>query len=846
METDRFHLIKEIFQAVLERRPEEREAFLAIACGGDDGLRLDVEALLMQQTENFLETPAIEKHARLLAGRDSPEETFQLQTGESISHYRIVSSLGRGGMGEVYLAEDLHVERKIAIKLLRGKWMHDAERVRRFEQEARAASSLNHPNIVTIHDIGQTGSIHYIATEFIDGQTLRQKLKNGRFELSDKLEVIIQIAEALAAAHAAGFIHRDIKPENVMIRKDGYVKVLDFGIAKRISSREAAEEDTTSQSITATGSVLGTAHYMSPEQARGQKVDARTDIFSLGVTIYEMLTGQQPFTGDTEIDVAAAILTKEQEPLEHAAPGTPIELRRLVNKALRKRPEERHQTISELLGELKSIQQRIKQAPPPIALDAAGDAEELSPLLSEFDFSKGLQNWLRRDPHGGRLAFAAAAGALIAILLSCVLGAACIRVQFESECFTRPHVLFFGYLVEFNAGLLYFIGVPIFIVGGFHLINRAYLMLRRLINGKRLIAAGYETTMVAPLEIIRRRNRRLFRALLPVFVVFAFVLVCGGEYLDRNKLAFGWVQALSLQDLQKKDIKQIKEENKSFGQIPFPFKEKMGAEKCVIQVNNVVGGHGNQDRAKWKTPFLIFVAIALGLQIAFIAFVLWLTAKIMFLFVLLCYALLDRPHQIIKITLDFGDEKKRFGLSSLDLIHNALLTIVFCVSIVVILQQISNAAKGTSFFSGGASPSVFGQALLFLVSLIGLTLLLALPAQIFIRLIETAVERYLVRIDEEEARLRQTMAGEAPDRHDQDLREALRTLEHKRELAQQQRPWPRENLVYRRLMTANIILLFLLLSNSYAGLFESAFLSAKVRGFSDQLCAFCSVLDRSH
>src|SRR5262249_11888023 len=306
METDRFRLIKEIFQAALEFKPEERTAFLASACAGDDELRRDVEALLAQQTENFLETPAIEKHAGLFESNDLPV----LKKGDFIKYYRIESLLDRGGMGEVYLAEDTPFERKVALKILRGVWMEDPDRVQRFEQEARAASILNHPNIVTIYDIGQTGSIHFITTEFIDGQTLRQKLKSGPLTLREALDVSVQIAEALTSAHAAGIVHRDIKPENVMLRSDGYVKVIDFGIAKRITPREAAEEKAKSESITSTGVVLGTASYMSPEQARGQKVDARTDIFSLGVSIYEMITGQRPFNGETQIDIVAAILTK--------------------------------------------------------------------------------------------------------------------------------------------------------------------------------------------------------------------------------------------------------------------------------------------------------------------------------------------------------------------------------------------------------------------------------------------------------------------------------------------------------------------------------------------------------
>ena len=283
--------------------------------------------------------------------------------GETLSHYRILSKIGAGGMGEVYLAEDTRLDRKVALKLLPAQFTKDEDRVRRFEQEARAASALNHPNIISIHDIGQTKGLHFIATEFIDGQTLRQRMMPARMELTAALDATLQVATALSAAHEAGIIHRDIKPENVMLRRDGIVKVLDFGLAK-LTERRAPVTDTESPTAlnpqTDPGTVMGTAHYMSPEQARGVEVDARSDIFSLGVMFYEMVTGRAPFAGATVTDIIIAIVQQEPAPVTRYAPGAPGELVRIVSKALAKDREERYQTAKDLQIDLKRLRQRLE------------------------------------------------------------------------------------------------------------------------------------------------------------------------------------------------------------------------------------------------------------------------------------------------------------------------------------------------------------------------------------------------------------------------------------------------------------------------------------------------------
>jgi serine/threonine protein kinase len=257
-------------------------------------------------------------------------------------------------MGEVYLARDTRLGRHVALKLLPACFTDDGERLRRFEQEARAASALNHPNIVTIHEIRDAESIHFIATEFIDGVTLREHMAKQAFRVGEALDVASQIASALSAAHAAGVVHRDIKPENVMLRRDRIVKVLDFGLAKlMLRQAVAVEPEAPTKSIFKTnpGVVMGTVKYMSPEQARAQEVDARSDIWSLGVVLYEMVTGRVPFEGETASHVIVSILESEPAPLARYT-EVPAELERIVHKALRKEREERYQTAGDLALDL--------------------------------------------------------------------------------------------------------------------------------------------------------------------------------------------------------------------------------------------------------------------------------------------------------------------------------------------------------------------------------------------------------------------------------------------------------------------------------------------------------------
>ncbi len=362
MKPEHWQQVSELFQSALERKPHERVVYLQAACGDDDALRRQVESLLAAHDkaddDDFINAPAAERAAPLLMAEEA-------MTGELIGHYKILRRLGAGGMGEVYLAEDTTLGRRVALKVLLAEIAHDQARIRRFVQEAKAASALNHPNILTVYEVGNFESSRFIVTEFIKGKTLRERLGNEPLALRETLDVALQVAAALNAAHEAGIVHRDIKPENIMVRDDGLVKVLDFGLAKLTEKRNEvveSEAETRAQVKTAPGTIMGTVAYMSPEQARGKTTDARTDIFSFGVVLYEMLAGQQPFAGETMSDTLAAILKTDPAPLAQSVADIPKELERIVGRTLRKNADERYQHIKDLLIDLSDLKQELEFA----------------------------------------------------------------------------------------------------------------------------------------------------------------------------------------------------------------------------------------------------------------------------------------------------------------------------------------------------------------------------------------------------------------------------------------------------------------------------------------------------
>jgi serine/threonine protein kinase len=361
--------VDKLLDEAMVRSPQERAAYLDSACSGDDELRREVESLLaahQKAEEKFMKVPAIEVAAKhISAGKN------RSLVGHLLGHYSVISVLGVGGMGEVYLARDTKLDRNVALKLLPEQYTQDAFRIKRFEREARAVSALNHPNILTIYEIGETAGKHFLAAEYIDGQTLRELLIKGPVPIADAIEIALQIAGALAAAHEAGVIHRDIKPENVMLRRDDYVKVLDFGLAKLTERRKSlgltnASDDDFGR--TNPGAILGTIRYMSPEQALGQEVDHRSDIFSCGVLLYELVTGVLPFKGSNNAVVLDAIVHHKELPVTQIRPDAHPELARIIGRMLEKDRSLRYQTAGDLRAVLKRRRQRSSHSTTVVAL----------------------------------------------------------------------------------------------------------------------------------------------------------------------------------------------------------------------------------------------------------------------------------------------------------------------------------------------------------------------------------------------------------------------------------------------------------------------------------------------
>jgi eukaryotic-like serine/threonine-protein kinase len=360
--------LDELFHSALELPLERRGAFLDEACVNDPELRDEIESLISahEQSGDFIAGSAADVAALLLGGG--------ALCGKQVAQYQVDRLLGSGGMGEVYLATD-KMGRKVALKVLAPRLIRQRQHVTRFLHEARAVLALNHPNIVTVHDIGEADGIYYIASELIEGETLRAMLTRGGLQLGQILEIAIQICTALAAAHDKGVVHRDMKPENVMLRADGYVKVLDFGIAKL--TQEFRGSGLTPSTIgaeleTAEGMVIGTVAYMSPDQARGAPVDARTDVWSCGALLYEMLSGQLPFAGGSAAEVLARVLEHEPAPLASLVRGLPAELQRIVSRALMKDPKDRYQTITQMLSELEALEQELEFSAKLQRLNSAG------------------------------------------------------------------------------------------------------------------------------------------------------------------------------------------------------------------------------------------------------------------------------------------------------------------------------------------------------------------------------------------------------------------------------------------------------------------------------------------
>ena len=422
MDPERWRRINELFQAAVEREPAERSGFLADACLGDGELRSEIESLLAahERAGDFIETPAVRPSAPALL------------PGRRLGPYEIVSFLGEGGMGRVYRARDARLAREVAVKVLDPAWAADPDLLSRFRNEARAVSALSHGNIVVVHDVGEADGIPFFAMELLEGPTLREVLGQGRAPLRKALEIASQVAEGLAAAHARGVVHRDLKPENVMITKSGVAKILDFGLAKLRSPQAKDPGPGASSAVTHPGMLLGTAGYMSPEQATGRPVDFRTDQFAFGAILYELLSGRRAFRCATDVETLAAIIRDEPEPLPPAEANLPVPLRFILARCLAKDPEDRYASTRDLARDVAQLRDWLSQpslaaqvavAPPArrrgwawagalAATLAAGAAiplllrprEQDPPRLRSLTYS-GADSFPAASPDGGTIAF---------------------------------------------------------------------------------------------------------------------------------------------------------------------------------------------------------------------------------------------------------------------------------------------------------------------------------------------------------------------------------------------------------------------------------------------------------
>ncbi|MBI3684287.1 MAG: serine/threonine-protein kinase [Acidobacteria bacterium] len=383
MTPERWQQVERIYQAALERDPASRSAFLEEACGGDAGMRQDVESLLLwdEQGETFLEEPALHVAARTFG------EAPALEPGMRLGSYEVLSPLGVGGMGEVWRARDIELGRDVAVKVLPPAFSRDPERLRRFEQEARAAGMLNHPNVLAIYAIGTEGSTRYLVTELLEGETLRERLAGGPLAAGKAIHYALQLAQGLTAAHQKTLVHRDLKPENIFITEDDRIKILDFGLAKLTEPRPGFD-----QARTIAGMILGTAGYMSPEQALGQAADARSDIFSFGAIVHEMLSGRRAFPGSSVVETICAIV--KDEPPELA--GTPAPLMEIVRRCLEKRPESRFQSARELALRLEAAREAVVDRTEKVAGDAVSTARYAAVLDAPAETAEARRDALPR------------------------------------------------------------------------------------------------------------------------------------------------------------------------------------------------------------------------------------------------------------------------------------------------------------------------------------------------------------------------------------------------------------------------------------------------------------------
>ncbi|MEJ2580962.1 MAG: protein kinase, partial [Acidobacteriota bacterium] len=398
----RWQRLRELFDAAMDVESSERPAFFASSCEGDSELRQTLESLVEHSVESGSAfdqalSEAVDFEGSIWKSLDP--------IGRTLGHYRIIEKIGEGGMGEVYRATDTRLNRDVAIKILPDAFTRDPERLARFEREAKVLASLSHPNIATIHGFEEADGFRFLVLELVEGVTLRTRLKEGRMLVETLVGLAAQIAEGLTKAHAAGVVHRDLKPENLMLTDDGFIKILDFGLAKATASPDAAP---VRDMNTSTGRIMGTPSYMSPEQAHGDTVDHRSDLFSFGSVLYEMATGTRAFSGDTDADTLVAIMHEEPDLVEDFNAGIPWPMRAIIQRCHAKKPSDRYASTSDLASDLRDLTGRLQgisgSNPEPLARPPKRNAGRLvlaSALFGLASTAIGVLWWQSGDRDGG-------------------------------------------------------------------------------------------------------------------------------------------------------------------------------------------------------------------------------------------------------------------------------------------------------------------------------------------------------------------------------------------------------------------------------------------------------------
>jgi hypothetical protein len=748
---------QEISAAALDLAPELRPAFLDLACEGSDRMRRQVELLLAEVWE--------EPPAPLFRGRYRP--------GDTVRACLILRPIGRGGMGEVYKAIQRPLRRIVAVKVL------TSGPAAALAREAIQTARLIHSNIARVYDADLETLHPCIILEYVDGISLRDWLERHWRSVggppAGKLvrSIVRQVALALEEAHRHGLIHRDVKPENILLTKRGEdfaVKVVDFGVARQVD--------------TPGGTIVGTAGYVAPEQLRGMPADLRSDIFGLGVVLYELLTGKHPFIGRT--DAETYFNTLSTDPNSHME-GSGAELLASARRALQKSPDDRYQTTQSLIADL----------------DVPGNALQIGPNPFLSDLPQAVQRWWERRTSGFIVALVSFLWGGLTLIMSLASGAACVRVLWAAPGVARVHEMKYGYAIEPNAGLWYLVGASLCFLTGFGFVEAAH---RGLARTKTLSVARSAAGASNALERIARLNRQYFKYVTPVVILVSVCFVAIPELMFRGDHAFGWAQADIAGDQVSKSYEDLRRDGKIGELSPVTAL----CEGCSIRVAAVAN-----DASGFQPPpplwFAIFLAGALTHQIVLVSFIWWIIAKVLFFFGLLSTALVGHAKHALRLEPDFHDtDDYRFGLGRLDNVYYAILVLILLGSLGLFLQLAANVSKGTYLLTGDPAPALFGQVVLLLGTLGLLVVLVLTPVCVFMFLTIKAVDEELMQLSDARKSLESRLAETQSVDEVQRLRVELALIRERRETAGRQRLLPIKQPAFLVLLGTSLMVLVLL------------------------------------